>query len=413
MPEEQKTVFISYRRSVAPFIARSIFLDLRAHDYDVFMDVESIDSGTFDTIILNQIEARAHFVLILTPGTLERCAEPGDWLRREIEYAMEKGRNIVPLFVNEFKYDEAAKKLLTGDLAELPRLNGLNVPHDYFDEAMARLRTRFLKQPVSGMVKPTPLADITIVEGKIEEAAAQPTPTKEELTAEQYFNRAYAKAEVDDYEGAIADYTEAIRLNPQYVIAYNNRGWSHYKQGRLSEAILDFEQSIILNPQFIRAYHNRAIAFKQQGNMTKAIVNYREAILSNPQEATLYNGRGVIYLQIGELDKAILDFSKFIDLDAGSPPGYGNRGEAYFASSRFKQALSDFQRALTIDTTYKWANAGLGITQFMLENYGEAKRIWRALVAQDVRYRDADWVGQELNWRPELVEAARKLIATL
>src|SRR5450755_4324455 len=102
MPEAQNTVFISYRRSVASEAARNVFLDLRYHGYDVFLDVDSINSGQFDTIILRQIEARAHFVLILTPGTLERCAEPGDWLRREIEYAMEKQRNIVLLMYRDF-----------------------------------------------------------------------------------------------------------------------------------------------------------------------------------------------------------------------------------------------------------------------------------------------------------------------
>src|SRR5574341_300850 len=76
MTAPNKTVFISYRRNVSAFIARAIFLDLRAHGYDVFMDVESIDSGTFDSIILNQIAARAHFLVILTPGTLNRCAQP-------------------------------------------------------------------------------------------------------------------------------------------------------------------------------------------------------------------------------------------------------------------------------------------------------------------------------------------------
>ena len=74
MPEEHKTVFISYRRSVASFIARAIFQDLRANGYDVFMDVESIDSGLFNRIILNQIEARAHFLIILTPGTVKLFA---------------------------------------------------------------------------------------------------------------------------------------------------------------------------------------------------------------------------------------------------------------------------------------------------------------------------------------------------
>src|SRR5678816_2895082 len=94
------TVFISYRRAVSSFIARAVFLDLRAHEYDVFMDVESIDAGHFETILMNQIAARAHFVLILTPGTLDRVNEPGDILRREIEQAMDLRRNIIPVLVN-------------------------------------------------------------------------------------------------------------------------------------------------------------------------------------------------------------------------------------------------------------------------------------------------------------------------
>jgi hypothetical protein len=57
--DTEKTVFISYRRAVSAGWARAIFDDLDAHGHDVFMDVESIDSGAFETIILNQIAARA------------------------------------------------------------------------------------------------------------------------------------------------------------------------------------------------------------------------------------------------------------------------------------------------------------------------------------------------------------------
>ncbi len=169
-------------------IARAIFQDLRANGYDVFMDVENIDSGQFDRIILNQIEARAHFLIILTPGTVDRCAEPGDWLRREIEYAMDKQRNIVPLFVSGFTFT-GTEKYLTGKLAELQGFNGLNVYDDYFDEAMTKLRTRRLKQPVYGVVKPAPLGDQPEVQRKIAEVSAQPATTEMELSAEYYFTR--------------------------------------------------------------------------------------------------------------------------------------------------------------------------------------------------------------------------------
>src|SRR5215510_15680856 len=136
------TVFLSYRRNVSSFIARAVFQDLCQHGYDVFMDVESIDSGQFDTIILAQIAARTHFLVILTHGTLEGCQEPHDWLRREIEYAMELGRNIVPILVNDFRFDDRVQTYLTGKLRALPRYNGLTLPHDYFDVAMERLRSR-------------------------------------------------------------------------------------------------------------------------------------------------------------------------------------------------------------------------------------------------------------------------------
>lgn len=150
------TVFLCYRRNVSAFIARAVFQDLRQHGYDVFMDVESIDSGQFDTIILTQIAARTHFLVILTHGTLEGFQEPHDWLRREIEYALDLGRNVVPILVNDFRFDADADTYLTGKLRALPRHNGPTLYHDYFDAAMERLRTRFLKLPTQGDITPAP-----------------------------------------------------------------------------------------------------------------------------------------------------------------------------------------------------------------------------------------------------------------
>jgi hypothetical protein len=164
--DPRKRVFISYRRSSSWQIARAIFNDLRQHGFDVFMDVESIPSGHFEHIIMNQIAARAHFIVILNAAALERCHEPGDWLRREIEQAIAIKRNVVPLLVDGFDFKDAAPHL-TGNLAELPRYNALNVPSDYFDEAMIRLRQRFLKQPVQGEIIDTPADEHEFIERRI------------------------------------------------------------------------------------------------------------------------------------------------------------------------------------------------------------------------------------------------------
>ncbi len=149
-----KTVFISYRRTNFPW-ALAVYQDLTGRGYDVFFDFLSIPSGDFETVILENIRGRAHFIVILTPSALERCAEPGDWLRREIEAAMDEKRNIVPLMLESFDFGSTATvKALTGKLANLQRYNALRVPSEYFLEAMERLRKQYLNVSLDAVVHP-------------------------------------------------------------------------------------------------------------------------------------------------------------------------------------------------------------------------------------------------------------------
>jgi formylglycine-generating enzyme required for sulfatase activity len=154
MAKSEKTVFISYRRTDV-YTALAVYQDLTSRGYDVFFDYTSIHSGDFEQIIVGNIKARAHFVLILTPTALDRCSQPGDWLRREIETAMDEKRNIVPLFFNDFDFGvPAVKEKLTGKLANLNRYNGMNVYEDYFKDAMDRLSEQFLNVPLDTVIHP-------------------------------------------------------------------------------------------------------------------------------------------------------------------------------------------------------------------------------------------------------------------
>ena len=154
MERVERTVFLSYRRTNAPW-ALAIFQNLTHEGFDVFFDYTKIASGDFESVILGNITSRAHFVVLLTPSALERCGEPGDWLRREIETALESKRNIVPLMLEGFDFGSPKiARELTGSLEPLKRYNAMNVPADYFMEAMTRLRERYLNVPLTSVLHP-------------------------------------------------------------------------------------------------------------------------------------------------------------------------------------------------------------------------------------------------------------------
>ena len=167
-PDASRTVFISYRRQISWQLARLVFNELREHGFDAFMDVESMGSGDFERVILTQIAARAHFIVLLEPGSLDGITEQDDWLRREIAHAIVHKRNVVPLTVSGFTFPQS----LPTDIASLKSSNAVPVQHIYFYAAMHSLRQRFLQLPESETpnLMQTPVDTKAAVEARINRA---------------------------------------------------------------------------------------------------------------------------------------------------------------------------------------------------------------------------------------------------
>jgi tetratricopeptide (TPR) repeat protein len=227
------------------------------------MDVESIDAGQMDTIIFNQIAARPYFLVVLAPGSLDRCNQPGDWLRAEIEHAMDYDRIIIPLITSNFSFNDVLP-LLTGKLEKLHRYQALNIPHDYFEAAMERLRTRYLK-PVNLPVKQTPKSEQAVVQNIIDQVAALPLVTQLHLTAQEYFEQALASYLCNDKSAAIESYRKAVFLNPQFAEAYCGLGMAYRDSGEVFGAVESFSVALELQPDHPLAGDMRKYITAQRG----------------------------------------------------------------------------------------------------------------------------------------------------
>jgi tetratricopeptide (TPR) repeat protein len=135
---------------------------------------------------------------------------------------------------------------------------------------------------------------------------------------EAYFQRARVYSELNRYDRAIADYTQVIQLLPNDWGAYNNRGLAYHKKGDYDRAITDYNQAIQMNPNNAAGYHNRGDVYFDKKNWRMAIADYTEAIRINPNYALSYNNRGVAYRNIGEENRAIADFTDALRLNPHS-----------------------------------------------------------------------------------------------
>lgn len=111
---------------------------------------------------------------------------------------------------------------------------------------------------------------------------------KQSISAETYFLFGNVKYDLGDYTGAVAVYTMAIRLKPDYADVYNNRGIVKIMLKQYFAATLDFDTAIQLKPDYADAYNNRGLSKADLEQYFAAISDYDIAIRLIPADATAY-----------------------------------------------------------------------------------------------------------------------------
>lgn len=138
---EKYDIFISYRRTYFK-TANLVATRLKNAGFKVFIDTEEMHSGKFDTQLYRHIENCKDFVLILSPGSLERCNDENDWVRHEIMHALACKKNIIPLLIDGFEWPAQMPKGMH-DLNMYQSMQIADRPEQY-SWAIDQLSSRYL-----------------------------------------------------------------------------------------------------------------------------------------------------------------------------------------------------------------------------------------------------------------------------
>jgi tetratricopeptide (TPR) repeat protein len=143
---------------------------------------------------------------------------------------------------------------------------------------------------------------------------------------EAFLNRGAAYYDKSDYDRALEDFGEAIRVGPRDTRGVYDRGNTYLAKGRFDLAIRDFDATIALDPYHALAYANRCWARAADGPLETALDDCNAALKIEPRSTYALNGRGVTHLKLGDLPAALADFNRSLAIEQRNAFGLYGRG---------------------------------------------------------------------------------------
>ncbi len=177
--------------------------------------------------------------------------------------------------------------------------------------------------------------------------------------AEPYFFRGLAKINLDDFQGAEKDCTEAIDRNPFVVNAYQIRGIARIQQNNLSGAVQDYVKALELDPENVVLWHNLALCRIRQENYEGAKTDLDRLIQISPRYTKAYLMRGEVDLKQKDTLQAETDFNRALEIDRYDPDIWATRAMLQLMREKYAEAEKDLDEAIHLSVR----NPGLYINR--------------------------------------------------
>ncbi len=172
-------------------------------------------------------------------------------------------------------------------------------------------------------------------------------------TATEFHKRSLARRARGDFEGAIADCTSGLALDPKQDLLLIARSFARRAKGDFEGALQDLSAAIDMNSsQLARALVARGNCLRQMGDIDRAMADFTRSVDLDPRNPTPYIARGLCRRDGGDLNGALADFSVALDFDSRRAQTWTYRGEAKSYLGDLSGAIDDFTRAISCNPEF-------------------------------------------------------------
>jgi len=228
----------------------------------------------------------------------------------------------------------------------------------------------------------------------------------------QWTEDAQRCSQAADPDVAVALCTRAIeskQLSPAAVaVSFNNRGNAYQNKRNYDQAIADYNEALRIEPDSALVHNNRGAAYQHKGDYERALQDYDQAIRLDATSAMAFNNRGRAHHFKENYAQALRDYEEAIELDSDYALAFYNRALARFDQGLYIGAVPDFVRALNLDPRNPYRSIGQYLAKARV---GDIDREGLAQRTRDVNL--GGWPGPVIAFMlgqlplPALLEAAR------
>ena len=177
------------------------------------------------------------------------------------------------------------------------------------------------------------------------------------------------------WKDSVSLWTDVMEKNPKSVTAYINRGYIYnqdpYKQ--YDKAIKDCNDGLKVDSNSFKLYINRGTSFRKLAMYDLALADFSKAIQKNPKSYDTYLDRGILYTdQFAKYDLGIADFREFLKYSPNNKDGNYNMGVAFYKKSVYDSSMVYTQKAIAISKDYAAAHFLCALLYAMKNDYSNA-----------------------------------------